>query len=108
MNAGTKPYSETESKADPGMYAYETDPRPKPRMRVIPNKGKNDIVLLNALSSEEVSSEEPNIIHAADYQEGMSSMHPVVYESSEMTTNFYMGALSVVGLFILFRVLYSR
>jgi len=80
-------------------------------MRIIPNKGKNDIVLLNALSSEEVSSEEPNVIHAADYQEGMSSMHPVAYESSEsmsMTTNFYMGALSVVGLFILFRVLYSR
>jgi hypothetical protein len=109
MNVGTKPYSETEGVADPGMYNYETDPPKKPRMRIIPGKNKNDIILLNTIASVEQHTETPNIIHT-DLTEGMSNLYPSKYDYEPMdtTASFYVGALSVVGLFVLFRVLYSR
>ena len=104
----TRPYSSKEGKADPGMYNYESEPKPKPKVRVIPTSNKNDIVLMSEVSSEEHRHEVPNIIHT-DYKEGMSSLNPVWYEEQmDTTTSFYVGALSVVGLFVLFRVLYSR
>lgn len=98
----TKPYSSTDGKADPGMYNYETDPKPKPRVRVIPGSNKNDIIL------ETAEEDHSDSIHT-DVKEGMSSMYPAQYEPEmDITTSFYVGALSVAGLFILFRVLYSR
>lgn len=104
MNAGTKPYSETDGKADPGMYLYESEPTVKPLMRIIPGKHKNDIIMLNSLA---LNDEDTNIIHT-DYTEGMSSLNPMYYESNmDAMTSFYVGAVSVVGLFVLFRVLYS-
>jgi hypothetical protein len=97
----TKPYSATEFIADPGFNKYDTDPKPKPRLRFVPKQGSTDILMLN--------EDHPGQEHAA-IQEGMSTLYPMPVEEGEngmdTYTTLYVGSLSIVGLYILFRVLY--
>jgi hypothetical protein len=100
----TKPYSKTEFLADPGFDKYDTDPKPRNRqLRFLPNQNSADIVLLNKNQPEP----EPDTFIG---QEGMSSLYPMLVEEEkrgmDIYTNIYVSSLSIVGLYILFRVLY--
>jgi hypothetical protein len=107
----TKPYSETEFLADPGFDRYDADPKPKPkhrlinRLRIIPNQRSTDILMLDGNRREEERFE--TTLDAG--QEGMSTLHPMPVEDNremDVYTNLYVGSLSIVGLYVLFRVLY--
>lgn len=87
----TKPYSETEFLADPGFDKYDADPKPKHRLRIVPQQ--------NSM----------NILSGGDTKEGMSTLYPMPTEEDanmDASTTLYIGSLSIVGLYILFRVLY--
>ena len=105
-NKSTKPFSETEFLADPGFDKYDADPKPRHRLRIIPNQGSTDILMLDGNRRAE---EEPFETTLDDLQEGMSTLYPMPVEENQgmdLYTNLYVGSLSIVGLYILFRVLY--
>lgn len=94
----TAPYSKYEFNADPGFYTYETDPKPTPKLRVIPSKSGAEVIMVGSV--DECGAEK-----ATSASEGMTT-----YQGADMDTctKVYIGSLSVIGLFILFRVLYSK
>jgi hypothetical protein len=101
----TKPYSETEFLADPGFDRYDADPKPKHRLRIIPNQRSTDILMLDGNRREEERFE--TTLDAG--QEGMSTLHPMPVEDNQemdVYTKLYVGSLSIIGLYVLFRVLY--
>lgn len=96
----TKPYSETEFLADPGFDRYDADPKPKHRLRILPKKGSTDILMVGTSNPEDTFEVG---------KEGMSTLYPMPVEDAngmDPYTNLYVGSLSIVGLYILFRVLY--
>ena len=90
----TVPYSKYEFNADPGFYTYETDPKPSPKLRVVPNKRGTEVIMVDSVDELE---------HESDVSEGMTTLMEM-----DTCTKAYIGSLSVIGLFILFRVLYSK
>ena len=105
----TKPYSETEFLADPGFDRYDADPKPKyrlRRLRFFPKQGSTDILMLDGNRRAE---EEPFETTLDAGQEGMSTLHPMPVEDNQemdVYTKLYVGSLSIIGLYVLFRVLY--